>query len=167
MESNLCNVLCWLGFPSYIVPEYSFLDARGLGAYEGKKLKSISEVRFSIFTFKHRNKNSGWSMKVAGVCIRLDINEDKTSSYKWRYAQWECIWCIRACDAAHVHSRDSILWRHNRDCFAWFRQLIGVTSWYSRPRPSKALGVVFWTRRSKIVRCKQHSCVQATCFCCI
>ncbi|CAH2043781.1 unnamed protein product [Thlaspi arvense] len=29
---------------SYIVPEYSFLDARGLGAYEGKKLDSISEV---------------------------------------------------------------------------------------------------------------------------
>lgn len=29
---------------SYIVPEYSFLDARGLGAYEGKKLESISEV---------------------------------------------------------------------------------------------------------------------------
>ncbi|KAJ4712316.1 Phosphoglycerate mutase family protein, partial [Melia azedarach] len=29
---------------SYIVPEYSFLDARGLGAYEGRKLESISEV---------------------------------------------------------------------------------------------------------------------------
>ncbi|GAA0158660.1 mutase [Lithospermum erythrorhizon] len=29
---------------SYIVPEYSFLDARGLGAYEGKTLNSISEV---------------------------------------------------------------------------------------------------------------------------
>ncbi|KAK7265698.1 hypothetical protein RJT34_33321 [Clitoria ternatea] len=29
---------------SYIVPEYSFLDARGLGAYEGKKLESVSEV---------------------------------------------------------------------------------------------------------------------------
>ncbi|KAL1203925.1 hypothetical protein V5N11_011769 [Cardamine amara subsp. amara] len=29
---------------SYIVPEYSFLDARGLGAYEGKKLDSISQV---------------------------------------------------------------------------------------------------------------------------
>ncbi|KAL1566202.1 hypothetical protein AAHA92_01835 [Salvia divinorum] len=29
---------------SYIVPEYSFLDARGLGAYEGKKLDSVSEV---------------------------------------------------------------------------------------------------------------------------
>lgn len=29
---------------SYIVPEYSFLDARGLGAYEGKKLETISEV---------------------------------------------------------------------------------------------------------------------------
>lgn len=27
-----------------IVPEYSFLDARGLGAYEGKNLESISEV---------------------------------------------------------------------------------------------------------------------------
>jgi len=50
VESNLCdgtlNVLCSLGFRSYIVPEYSFLDARGLGAYEGKKLESISEVRF-------------------------------------------------------------------------------------------------------------------------
>ncbi|OMP10329.1 Histidine phosphatase superfamily, clade-1 [Corchorus olitorius] len=29
---------------SYIVPEYSFLDARGLGAYEGKKLEAVSEV---------------------------------------------------------------------------------------------------------------------------
>ncbi|PIN01675.1 Phosphoglycerate mutase [Handroanthus impetiginosus] len=29
---------------SHIVPEYSFLDARGLGAYEGKKLDAISEV---------------------------------------------------------------------------------------------------------------------------
>ncbi|XP_057952279.1 uncharacterized protein LOC131146607 [Malania oleifera] len=29
---------------SYIVPEYSFLDARGLGAYEGKSLDSLSEV---------------------------------------------------------------------------------------------------------------------------
>lgn len=29
---------------SHIVPEYSFLDARGLGAYEGKNLASISEV---------------------------------------------------------------------------------------------------------------------------
>ncbi|KAL8457752.1 hypothetical protein ACS0TY_035571 [Phlomoides rotata] len=29
---------------SHIVPEYSFLDARGLGAFEGKKLESVSEV---------------------------------------------------------------------------------------------------------------------------
>ncbi|CAM8936878.1 unnamed protein product [Rhodiola kirilowii] len=29
---------------SYIVPEYSFLDARGLGAYEGKNLGAVSEV---------------------------------------------------------------------------------------------------------------------------
>ncbi|KAM0945991.1 putative histidine phosphatase superfamily, clade-1 [Dioscorea sansibarensis] len=29
---------------SRIVPEYSFLDARGLGAYEGKSLDSIAEV---------------------------------------------------------------------------------------------------------------------------
>nr|DAD30951.1 TPA_asm: hypothetical protein HUJ06_009802 [Nelumbo nucifera] len=29
---------------SHIVPEYSFLDARGLGAYEGKSLDSLSEV---------------------------------------------------------------------------------------------------------------------------
>ncbi|KAK8692651.1 hypothetical protein V6N13_070258 [Hibiscus sabdariffa] len=28
----------------YIVPDYSFLDARGLGAYEGKELEAISEV---------------------------------------------------------------------------------------------------------------------------
>lgn len=32
---------------SYIVPEYSFLDARGLGSYEGKKLESVSEVYVS------------------------------------------------------------------------------------------------------------------------
>ncbi|MBA0616627.1 hypothetical protein Godav_026130, partial [Gossypium davidsonii] len=30
---------------SYIVPEYSFLDARGLGAYEGKELEAISQVQ--------------------------------------------------------------------------------------------------------------------------
>ncbi|KAI4336130.1 hypothetical protein L6164_014698 [Bauhinia variegata] len=29
---------------SLIVPEYSFLDARGLGAYEGKSLESVSEI---------------------------------------------------------------------------------------------------------------------------
>ncbi|KAL6318652.1 hypothetical protein AAG906_000730 [Vitis piasezkii] len=29
---------------SFIVPEYSFLDARGLGAFEGKNLESVSEV---------------------------------------------------------------------------------------------------------------------------
>ncbi|CAN0889161.1 hypothetical protein LINGRAHAP2_LOCUS16036 [Linum grandiflorum] len=29
---------------SYIVPEYSFLDARGLGGYEGKSLEAVSEV---------------------------------------------------------------------------------------------------------------------------
>ncbi|CAL2261483.1 unnamed protein product [Prunus armeniaca] len=33
---------------SYIVPEYSFLDARGLGAYEGKNLEAVSEVTFPI-----------------------------------------------------------------------------------------------------------------------
>ncbi|KAG7019824.1 hypothetical protein SDJN02_18788 [Cucurbita argyrosperma subsp. argyrosperma] len=38
MESDV-----FVGF-SYIVPEYSFLDARGLGAYEGKRLESVSEV---------------------------------------------------------------------------------------------------------------------------
>lgn len=32
---------------SHVVPEYSFLDARGLGAYEGKALNSISEVHAS------------------------------------------------------------------------------------------------------------------------
>lgn len=30
---------------SNVVPEYSFLDARGLGAYEGRPLQSVSEVR--------------------------------------------------------------------------------------------------------------------------
>ncbi|KAK3440041.1 hypothetical protein EUGRSUZ_B00368 [Eucalyptus grandis] len=30
---------------SYIVPEYTFLDARGLGAYEGKNLDSVSEAQ--------------------------------------------------------------------------------------------------------------------------
>lgn len=46
---------------SYIVPEYSFLDARGLGAYEGKKLEYVSEVRFflslgSILTYMYTCK---------------------------------------------------------------------------------------------------------------
>lgn len=36
---------------SNIVPEYSFLDARGLGAYEGKNLESISEVSFQEFIY--------------------------------------------------------------------------------------------------------------------
>lgn len=35
---------------SYIVPEYSFLDARGLGAYEGKTLESVSDVLFFTST---------------------------------------------------------------------------------------------------------------------
>lgn len=39
-----------LGF-SYIVPEYSFLDARGLGAYEGKNLESVSEVGLCLSSF--------------------------------------------------------------------------------------------------------------------
>ncbi|EPS68956.1 hypothetical protein M569_05813, partial [Genlisea aurea] len=34
---------------SRIVPEYSFLDARGLGAYEGRRLDSVSEVYASDF----------------------------------------------------------------------------------------------------------------------
>ncbi|KMT10573.1 hypothetical protein BVRB_5g116950 [Beta vulgaris subsp. vulgaris] len=33
---------------SHIVPEYSFLDARGLGAYEGKALESVSEVCINV-----------------------------------------------------------------------------------------------------------------------
>ena len=33
-----------LAFYSRIVPEYSFLDARGLGAYEGKALAAVNEV---------------------------------------------------------------------------------------------------------------------------
>ncbi|WCJ36060.1 Phosphoglycerate mutase family protein [Euphorbia peplus] len=32
---------------SYIVPEYSFLDARGLGAYEGRNLDAVSQVYVS------------------------------------------------------------------------------------------------------------------------
>ena len=39
---------------SNIVPEYSFLDARGLGAYEGKNLESISEVSFMILFMEIR-----------------------------------------------------------------------------------------------------------------
>jgi hypothetical protein len=35
-----------MSFCSRIVPEYSFLDARGLGAYEGKQLADIKEVSF-------------------------------------------------------------------------------------------------------------------------
>lgn len=41
---------------SNIVPEYSFLDARGLGAYEGKNLEAVSEVTF-LFCF-HGFKSS-------------------------------------------------------------------------------------------------------------
>lgn len=33
-----------MGFYSRIVPEYSFLDARGLGAYEGRGLAAANEV---------------------------------------------------------------------------------------------------------------------------
>lgn len=40
---------------SYIVPEYSFLDARGLGAYEGKNLEAVSEV-YALDTISPRNK---------------------------------------------------------------------------------------------------------------
>ncbi|KAJ9163737.1 hypothetical protein P3X46_023371 [Hevea brasiliensis] len=40
---------------SFIVPEYSFLDARGLGAYEGKNLDALSEV-YESDTISPRNK---------------------------------------------------------------------------------------------------------------
>ncbi|XP_050220961.1 uncharacterized protein LOC126671247 [Mercurialis annua] len=40
---------------SYIVPEYSFLDARGLGAYEGRSLEALSEV-YESDTISPRNK---------------------------------------------------------------------------------------------------------------
>ncbi|XP_065876089.1 uncharacterized protein [Euphorbia lathyris] len=40
---------------SYIVPEYSFLDARGLGAYEGRKLEALSEV-YESDAISPRNK---------------------------------------------------------------------------------------------------------------
>jgi hypothetical protein len=43
----ICGIVYFFDF-SYIVPEYSFLDARGLGAYEGKTLESVSEVLFSF-----------------------------------------------------------------------------------------------------------------------
>jgi len=33
-----------VGLNSRIVPEYSFLDARGLGAYEGRGLAAVNEV---------------------------------------------------------------------------------------------------------------------------
>jgi hypothetical protein len=39
-------LLVSMSFCSRIVPEYSFLDARGLGAYEGKQLADIKEVSF-------------------------------------------------------------------------------------------------------------------------
>jgi hypothetical protein len=37
-------LLFFFYFASRIVPEYSFLDARGLGAYEGKSLSVLSKV---------------------------------------------------------------------------------------------------------------------------
>ncbi|XP_048445388.1 uncharacterized protein LOC125479708 [Pyrus x bretschneideri] len=64
-EMGACDKNCWIwpsitqraypaaeiianGFSrSYIVPEYSFLDARGLGAHEGKNLEAVSEVNIS------------------------------------------------------------------------------------------------------------------------
>lgn len=69
LEIGACNGSCWI-WPSItqrayqaaeiiadindvnrsrIVPEYSFLDARGLGAYEGRSLSLISEVYESDF----------------------------------------------------------------------------------------------------------------------
>lgn len=46
---NLIKYWCpMIYFCSYIVPEYSFLDARGLGAYEGKKLDSVAEVNATL-----------------------------------------------------------------------------------------------------------------------
>lgn len=36
-----------VGISSRIVPEYSFLDARGLGAYEGRGLAAVNEVSIS------------------------------------------------------------------------------------------------------------------------
>lgn len=49
LGSDSYGFLCLLvsmSFCSRIVPEYSFLDARGLGAYEGKQLADIKEVSF-------------------------------------------------------------------------------------------------------------------------
>lgn len=44
LNALLVSKSCYCIICSRIVPEYSFLDARGLGAYEGKKLDSVSEV---------------------------------------------------------------------------------------------------------------------------
>ncbi|KAJ4829076.1 hypothetical protein Tsubulata_030975 [Turnera subulata] len=74
-EMGACNGDCWI-WPSItqrayqaaeiiaavngigrsrIVPEFSFLDARGLGAYEGRKLEAVSEV-YESDTISPRNK---------------------------------------------------------------------------------------------------------------
>lgn len=60
---------------SRIVPEYSFLDARGLGAYEGRSLDSISEVYASdsiSSTIKPPPINDGTpNESVADVFVRV------------------------------------------------------------------------------------------------
>lgn len=41
---DLCFLPRFASSPSRIVPEYSFLDARGLGAYEGQRIETLREV---------------------------------------------------------------------------------------------------------------------------
>ncbi|CAM8986039.1 unnamed protein product [Rhodiola kirilowii] len=60
---------------SYIVPEYSFLDAHGLGAYEGKNLGAVSEVyasdSISTRMKPHPIDNGTPNESVADVFIRV------------------------------------------------------------------------------------------------
>ena len=44
LDYNFLFVCVFCYFASRIVPEYSFLDARGVGAYEGKSLNVLSKV---------------------------------------------------------------------------------------------------------------------------
>ncbi|XP_002974896.2 uncharacterized protein LOC9638197 [Selaginella moellendorffii] len=60
---------------SRIVPEYSFLDARGLGAYEGKTLDAVNEVyETDVVSLQSRpppNTNGTPNESVADVFVRV------------------------------------------------------------------------------------------------
>lgn len=60
---------------SRIVPEYSFLDSRGLGAYEGKNLDSIREVyamdNISAYTKPPKTNDGTPNESVADVFVRM------------------------------------------------------------------------------------------------